>query len=62
MKPKYTEFVETILDSIADGVFTIDRSSVITSFNKASERITGYTKEEAVGRFRHDVFAHLKNE
>jgi len=56
MKPKYTEFVETILDSIADGVFTIDRKNVITSFNKAAERITGYTKEEAVGRFCYDIF------
>ncbi|MFA6449222.1 MAG: sigma 54-interacting transcriptional regulator [bacterium] len=56
MKPKYTEFVETILDSIADGVFTIDRGNVITSFNKAAERITGYTKEEAVGRFCYDIF------
>ncbi len=56
MKTKYSDFFQTILDSIADGVFTIDRKNVITSFNKAAERITGYTKEEAVGRFRHDIF------
>jgi len=56
VKPKYSEFVETILDSIADGVFTIDRNSRITSFNKAAERITGYSKEEAIGQFCYDVF------
>ena len=33
--------MEVILDSIADGVFTIDTEKNITSFNKAAERITG---------------------
>ena len=45
-----------ILDSIADGVFTIDRDGRITSFNRAAERITGFTREEAVGQFCFDVF------
>ena len=36
-----------ILDSIADGVFTVDQQGRITSFNKAAERITGFSKEEA---------------
>jgi len=53
---KYTEFFSTILDSIADGVFTIDGEKRITSFNRAAERITGFTREEAVGQFCHDIF------
>jgi len=46
----------TILDSIADGVFTVDLDWRITSFNKAAEKITGISKEEAVGRPCFEVF------
>jgi len=45
-----------ILDSIADGVFTVDRSWRITSFNLAAEMITGWSREEAIGQFCSDVF------
>ncbi|MFO8088515.1 MAG: PAS domain-containing protein, partial [Desulfatiglandaceae bacterium] len=47
---------EIILDSIADGVFTVDRQWRITSFNRAAERITGIQKEQAIGRHCWDVF------
>ena len=49
-------FVDTILDSIADGVFTVDLGWKITSFNSAAERITGFLREEAIGRFCHEIF------
>lgn len=45
-----------ILDSINDGVFTIDFNMRITSFNRAAERITGYSAKEAIGRLCMDVF------
>jgi len=45
-----------VLDSIADGVFTVDREWTITSFNKAAEAITGWTADEAVGRSCSEVF------
>lgn len=45
-----------ILDSIADGVFTIDLDWRITSFNRAAELITGIRKEEALGRHCWEVF------
>ena len=45
-----------ILDSIADGVFTVDTDWKITSFNRAAEKITGITKEEATGRQCWEVF------
>jgi PAS domain S-box-containing protein len=45
-----------ILDSIADGVFTVDRNWKITSFNAAAETITGWKKEDAIGKFCGDVF------
>jgi len=53
MKP---EAFEMILDSIADGVFTVSPEWRITSWNKAAERITGFSAEEAIGSFCHDVF------
>jgi len=46
----------TVLDSIADGVFTVDRRWRITSFNRAAEEITGVPRDEAIGRVCCDVF------
>jgi len=45
-----------ILDSIADGVFTVDRDWNITSFNRAAERITGVSPKTAIGQKCFDVF------
>ena len=45
-----------ILDSIADGVFTVDSDWKITSFNHAAEKITGVEKDEAIGRHCWEVF------
>jgi PAS domain S-box-containing protein len=46
----------TILDSIADGVFTVDDSWRITSFNRAAEQITGFGRQEVIGRPCYEVF------
>jgi len=40
----------SILNSISDGVFTTDNDMIITSFNRAAERITQVTRQEAIGR------------
>ncbi len=45
-----------ILDSISDGVFTVDHHFSITSFNSAAEKITGFTKKDAIGRNCREVF------
>jgi len=45
-----------IIDSIADGVVTVDRNWKITSFNSAAEFITGWKREDAIGKFCGDVF------
>ena len=45
-----------ILDSVADGVFTIDQGGRITTFNRAAEQITGYSRREVIGQFCHDIF------
>ena len=46
----------TILDSVNEGVFTVDRDWRITAFNKAAERITGVPRERAIGSPCCDVF------
>jgi PAS domain S-box-containing protein len=48
--------LEIILNSIADGVFTIDHKKNITSFNLAAEKITGIPSEQAIGQKCFDVF------
>ena len=47
---------EIILESISDGVFTVDAEWRITSFNRAAEAITGILRSEAIGRTCSDVF------
>jgi PAS domain S-box-containing protein len=47
--------MDVILDSVADGVFTIDNEKNITSFNKAAEKITGISKMQAIGQKCFDV-------
>ncbi|MFH1075624.1 MAG: sigma 54-interacting transcriptional regulator [Pseudomonadota bacterium] len=47
---------EAILESISDGVFTIDLDWRITSFNRAAEEITRVSRKEAIGRRCSDVF------
>ena len=47
---------QTILDSVADGVFTVDRQLRITSFNRTAERITGVPRDEAIGARCCDIF------
>ena len=46
---------DVILDSIADGVFTVDNAWRVTSFNRAAEEITGVKREAALGRPCRDV-------
>lgn len=41
---------EVILNSISEGVFTVDKNLIITSFNKAAQEITGFEINEALGR------------
>jgi PAS domain S-box-containing protein len=45
-----------ILDSIAEGVFTVDKNFKINFFNKAAERITGQNRNDVIGKFCKHVF------
>ena len=43
-------FLNQIIETMADGLFTLDIRGQITSWNKAMERISGYSAREAVGK------------
>jgi len=45
-----------ILNSITDGVFTVDEDFIVTSFNQAAQEITGVFAEEALGKPCCEVF------
>ncbi|PSH04162.1 MAG: Fis family transcriptional regulator [Acidobacteria bacterium] len=47
---------DPILDSINEGVFTVDHDWRITAFNRAAEQITGVRQRDALGRMCCDVF------
>jgi len=44
-----------ILDSISEGVFTVDMDWRITSFNRVAEEITGIQREKAIGKYCRDI-------
>ncbi len=43
-------FIHQIIDSMADGVFTLDKTGRISSWNPSMERISGYTAQDALGK------------
>ena len=47
---------DSILESISDGVFTVDHEWRVLSFNRAAEQITGIAREDAIGRRCSEVF------
>ncbi len=46
----------SILESISDGVFTVDLKWKINSFNRAAEEITGISRKDAMGKLCSEVF------
>jgi PAS domain S-box-containing protein len=54
---KFTESVSAeILDSISEGIFTVDKDFKISFFNKAAERITGYSRTEVIGKYCKNIY------
>ena len=52
----FSNLTGAILESISDGVFTVDPDWRVTSFNRAAEEITGIPRREALGRLCSEVF------
>ncbi len=50
------DIYDLIFNSISEGVFTVNEGCIITSFNKAAERITGFKAPEAIGNHCFEIF------
>lgn len=42
--------IDSIINSLADGVFTVDKDLSIKSFNRGMEKLTGLKEQEVIGR------------
>ena len=49
--------VDSIIESLADGVFTVDKQLRITSFNKGMEILTGFVESDVLGMKCGDVLS-----
>jgi len=47
---------EAIVNSIADGVITVSKDLLITSFNRSAEEVTGFSAEEVIGKACRNIF------
>jgi len=56
IKGQLTDMNDIILNSITEGVFTVDREWRITSFNRAAESVIGISRAKAMGRHCWEVF------
>ena len=54
--PKDQKHLEQILDYLPDGIICHDRERRILCFNRAAEALTGYAREEVLGRDCHEAF------
>lgn len=43
-------YLKAVMDTVLDGLITIDKSGIVKSFNPAAVRIFGYQPEEVIGR------------
>ncbi len=50
------QFFRAVLNSISDGVMTLDKDWKIVSWNRAAEKITGFDREEVLGRQCMSIF------
>jgi diguanylate cyclase (GGDEF)-like protein/PAS domain S-box-containing protein len=57
-----TDFYKTLLDYIDEGVYFVDLEGRITFWNKAAEKISGYSEQEAVGkRCSEKIWMHVSD-
>lgn len=50
------EWLNTTLNSIGDGVISTDENRRVSFINPAAEKLTGWTREDALGKIIEDVF------
>jgi diguanylate cyclase (GGDEF)-like protein/PAS domain S-box-containing protein len=59
---EHKQWLETILNSIGDGVIACDRNRQVTFMNPIAETITGWTEQEACGQATTEVFQIIHSE
>jgi PAS domain S-box-containing protein len=50
LEQELNRYWKTVVNTIQDGVMIVDTDGTIVSINKALEKITGYSKEELIGK------------
>ena len=50
LEQELNEYWKTVVDTIQDGIMIVDAGGTIVSANKALERISGYTRNEMIGK------------
>lgn len=54
------EFYRSLLESLADGIYFVDLERRVTYWNRAAERLSGYTAKEVVGsRCADNILRHV---
>lgn len=49
-----------IINSLEEGIYFVDAERRISLWNRAAEKITGYTRDEIIGRYCHDnILSHI---
>ncbi len=51
-----SDYLNSILESMSDGVIAVDTQGTITTFNRAASDVLGYAADETVGREFREVF------
>ncbi|GAA1796539.1 hypothetical protein GCM10009835_13320 [Planosporangium flavigriseum] len=52
-------FRSVVMANMAEGLYTVDGQGLVTSVNRATERMLGWSEEELLGRPMHEI-AHLQ--
>jgi PAS domain S-box-containing protein len=56
------QFLDAIVESSADGIFTLNQSFEFQTFNRSCARITGYRPEEVIGRKHNEIIRWHRRE
>ncbi len=54
--------LKTIMDSVGDGIYGVDRNGKTVFVNPALLRMTGYSEKELIGRNLHYILRHTKSD
>lgn len=49
---------QAILEAAAEGIYGLDASGRVTFVNAAAEALTGWTREEQLGKYQHELIHH----